>query len=149
MEKGLRIQREAGQEFDLGHFYGLSSMVYLESGDLKNARDRAEKALKISQNIHQKWAEGFAWILLGRIFGKSEKSQVGKAEECILQGIKILDELELKPLYAQGYHFLGELYADTGRKDKALDSLKKAEGMFREMGMDYWLDKTQEVLDRL
>jgi len=149
MEKGLRIQREAGQEFDLGHFYGLSSMVYLESDDLRNAQHHAEKALEISQNIHQKWAEGVAWILLGRIFGKAEKPQHEKAEECILQGIKILNELKLKPFYSQGYHFLGELYADTGKQDKALENLKKAREMFQEMGMDYWLDKTKRVLERL
>ena len=149
MEKGLRIQREAGQDFDLGHFYGLSSMVYLQTGDLTNAQHHAEKALRISQNIHQEWAEGFVWILLGRIFGKAEKPQHEKAEECILQGIKILSELKLKPFYAQGHYFLGVLYADTGQQDKALDNLKKADDMFLEMGMDYWLDKTQEVLDRL
>jgi tetratricopeptide (TPR) repeat protein len=149
MEKGLRIQREAGQDFDLGHFYGLSSMVYLQTGDLTNAQHHAEKALRISQNIHQEWAEGFVWIILGRIFGKAEKPQHEKAEECILQGIKILRELKLKPFYAQGHHFLGVLYADMGQQDMALDNLKKADDMFREMGIDYWLDKTQEVLDRL
>ncbi len=30
-----------------------------------------------------------------------------------------------------------------------LENLKKAETMFREMGMDYWLGKAQEVLARL
>jgi tetratricopeptide (TPR) repeat protein len=148
MEKGLKIQRDGGQQFDLGHFYGLSGMVYLESGDLKNAQDRALKALKISQKIHQKWAEGVAWILLGRIFEKGENSQVSKAEECILGGIKILEELKLRPFCAQGYHFLGELYTGTGEQDKALESLKKADGMFQEMGMDHFLAKTQEVLER-
>ena len=149
MEKGLKIQRDAGQEFDLGHFYGLSSVVYLESGDLRTAQHHAEKALKTSQKIHQEWAEGFAWILLGRIFGKREKSEVAKAEKCILKGIKILDELELRPFYGQGYLFLGELYANTSQVDKALENLKKAEEMFREMGMDYWLAKTRELLGRL
>ena len=52
MDKGLKIQSEAGTLFDLGHFYGLSSTVYLESGDLKNAQDSAEEALRISQKIH-------------------------------------------------------------------------------------------------
>jgi hypothetical protein len=41
---------------------------------------------------------------------------------------------------------LGELYADTGQKEKALEHLKKAEERFQEMGMRYWLAKTQEVL---
>ena len=41
------------------------------------------------------------------------------------------------------------IYADTGRKEKALESLKEAETAFREMGMDYWLRRTQEVLKRL
>jgi len=38
---------------------------------------------------------------------------------------------------------------DTRQQDKAMENLKKAEEMFREMGMDYWLAKTQEVLGRL
>ena len=41
---------------------------------------------------------------------------------------------------------LGEFYADTGQRAKAL---KKAEGMFREMGMDYYVRLTQEGLGRL
>jgi tetratricopeptide (TPR) repeat protein len=72
-----------------------------------------------------------------------------QAEECILKGIKIDEELKIKTYYAPGYYFLGELYADTGQKDKALETLKKAEKLFREMGMDYWLVKTREVLERL
>ena len=57
--------------------------------------------------------------------------------------------MKLKALYAPGYHHLGELYADTGQKDKAMETLKKAAKMFQEMEMDYWLTKTNEVLDRL
>jgi hypothetical protein len=44
---------------------------------------------------------------------------------------------------------LGEVYADTGQQDKALENLKKAEGAFQTMGMDYWLARTQEALGRL
>ena len=36
-----------------------------------------------------------------------------------------------------------------GHKEKALEYLKKAQGMFREMGMDYWLRMTQGVLERV
>ncbi len=49
----------------------------------------------------------------------------------------------------RGRLFLGELYADTGQTEKALETLKKAEAEFKDMGMDYWLRKTQEVLARV
>ena len=38
-------------------------------------------------------------ILLGKTLGKMEGSQLHKAEEHILQGMKILDELEMKAQY--------------------------------------------------
>jgi len=81
--------------------------------------------------------------------GKADISQSSEAEECILLGMKILDELKLRPLFSLGYYYLGELYIDTGQGEKALETLKKAEGMFQEMGMDYWLRRTQEVLERV
>ena len=85
-----------------------------------------------------------AWV--GRVLAKEKLSPDVRADEYILQGVKICNELQLKPFSAQGYLFLGELYTETGQKEKALENLKKAEGMFREMEMDYWLVKTQEVL---
>ena len=88
-------------------------------------------------------------ILLGRILGEAEKPEYTKAEVYILQGIAILDELGMRPYSAHGHLYLGELYADTGQKEKALQTLKKAEAEFRHMGMDYWLAKTQEVLARV
>jgi predicted ATPase len=148
MEKGLKIQIDAGVPYDLGLFYAISGMVDLDFGDLKKAQHRAEEAIKISQKNHQH-GEGWAWILLGRTLGKADPPQTYQAEECILKGIKIDEELKIKTYYAPGYYFLGELYADTGQKDKALETLKKAEKLFREMGMDYWLVKTREVLERL
>jgi hypothetical protein len=58
------------------------------------------------------------------------------------------DELKLRPCFSQGYFFLGELYVDTGQREKALENLKKTERMFQEMGMDYWLAKTREILGK-
>ena len=66
-----------------------------------------------------------------------------------MKGIKMLDELKVRPWSSQGYLFLGELYADTGQIEKALEKLRVAELRFQEMRMDYWLAKTQEVLARL
>ena len=105
--------------------------------------------MELSQDCDEKHFEGISKIWLGRILGRAKRSEVSKVTQQIYEGIKILDELKIKPYSAQGYLFLGELYADRGEKTKALENLKKAEGMFQEMGMGYWQTRTQEILGRL
>jgi tetratricopeptide (TPR) repeat protein len=149
VEKGIQIQIDAGVYRFLGFWYGFLGMVCLDSGDLIKAQHHAEQALKIAQKNHEKTGEGLAWISYGRILGKAGKAQVKKAEESILQGIEIFEELKIKTHSVLGCFFLGQMYVDTDQKDKAFETLKKAEKLFQEMGMDYWLKKTRKVLKRL
>ena len=51
----------------------------------------------------------------------------------------------MKPFYSQGYLILAELYVAMGQKIKALLFLKKAQMMFKRMGMDYWLAVTKNL----
>jgi class 3 adenylate cyclase/tetratricopeptide (TPR) repeat protein len=144
-EKGIKIKKDAGIEWFLGLQYSLLGETYLQLGDLENARASMEEALRLSQKNNEKYWEATALIFLGRIQGRSDIQQIGKAEEYILQGMKIADGIKTKPPYAQGHLFLGEIYAHGGQKEKALEHLKKTETMFLEMGMDYWLAVTREV----
>jgi hypothetical protein len=66
-----------------------------------------------------------------------------------LRGIKTFEELKMKPMTAVGHFHLGELCATSGRTVEAMEHLQKAEVMFRQMGMDYWLGKMQGALARL
>jgi len=50
---------------------------------------------------------------------------------------------------AEGHLFLGEMYAETGRKEKAMDALEHARTGFREMGMDYWVMREERARDKL
>ena len=145
IEKGLKMQMDLGFPLPAIHFY--SSFVLSDLGNLNEAKVHAEKALNLAQTGNQKFFEGVSWIQLGSTVGKMERSQFHKAEECILKGMKILDELKIKPNYTHGYFSLGGLYADTGRKEKALENLTKAEAMYQEMGMDYWLVRTKKLLE--
>jgi class 3 adenylate cyclase/tetratricopeptide (TPR) repeat protein len=149
VEMGIKIQTDAGIEWWLPLHYVFLSTVRLNSGDLQEARRPMEKALRLSQSNNEKWSEGQSLIWSGRILGRSDPSRKDKAEEDILRGIKILEKLKSKPFSALGLLFLGECYLDSGEKEKAVVTLKKAESMFQEMGMDYWLGKAQEELKRL
>ncbi|GAG36168.1 unnamed protein product, partial [marine sediment metagenome] len=149
VQKGLEAQTSAGMPAYLSLVYVFSAMVHLDSGDVATARHYVEEALKRSQDSGQRMEEGLSRVLLGRILGKADISEVEEAESQIVQGISILDDLGIRPLCSWGHFFLGELYADTGQTEKALETLKKAEGMMQEMGMDYWLRRTQEVMARV
>ena len=149
MEKGLKIQRGSGVEWFLSLYPLFLSDIHLHLGDLKNAQSLMDEALRLSQQNNNKWIEGISWMGLGRILGKMETLHIDKAEEYILQGIKISDELKLMPQCALGYFFLGEFYAGVGQKEKALENLKNAETMFQEMGMDYWLAQVRAALEKL
>jgi len=145
MEKGLKMQMDIGYHISFIHWF--LSFVYSDLGNFNEAKVHAEQAVNLAQTSHQKYFEGCSLLQLGRTLGKMEGSQFNKAEEHILKGMKILDELGTKPFYAQGHLFLGELYASAGQKEKALETLKKAQVMFQEIGMDYWLARTRKLLE--
>jgi tetratricopeptide (TPR) repeat protein len=149
IEKGLKIQLDAGIGWWLSWHYVFLSAVRFNSGDLKGALGFIEKALQLSQKNAEKLMEGQSLIWMGRIVGRSDHSRKDQAEHYILRGINILEKVELKPFSTLGRLFLGEFYLDAGQREKATKNLKKADGMFQEMGMDYWLTRTKEVMERL
>jgi tetratricopeptide (TPR) repeat protein len=149
IEKGHKMHLDVGLRYFLGGYHLGLSMIHFYLGNLSEAKVQAEQALKLSQTNHEKYLEGISWIQLGKVLGKMEGSQFHKAEEHILQGMNILEELETKPAYAQGYLSLGQLYADAGQREKAFENLKKAEAMFQKMGMDYYMARTKKLMGTL
>jgi len=149
LQKGIKMLEGVGLSMFMSGYYIILSMVHFDSGDLESAQSCAEKAVNLAQENKEKHYEGISWMYLGRIIGKKEPKQMDEAEECILKGIKISGDLKAKPYVSIGCLYLGELYADKGQKEKAVENLNKAEKMFRKMGMDYWLAKTQEVLRKV
>jgi len=149
IEKGLQIQEDTGLAMLMSLNKVALSMVHFDLGDLDSARMCAEEALELARGNDEKWPLAMSWIFLGMVLGKADKSQCNQAEEYMLQGIKLYNKWKLRPLCSEGYLYLGELYADTGQKGKALENLKRAASEFQEMGMDYWLSRTQEVLERV
>ena len=147
--KGIEIQREAGLSFLSSLHYLVLGMIHLDSGDLDTARCRLDESLKLAQNNNERWVEGICKLFVGRVIAQAGISESSQAEEHIRQGIRISNEIGAKPWSCVGSLFMGELYGNSGHKDKALESLRMSQTMFNEMGMDYWLRKTQSALEKL
>jgi tetratricopeptide (TPR) repeat protein len=148
-EKGLAMHTDLGLPFWRSICHWTCSHAHLEGGDLGKARTHAEQALQFSLEGNERQMEATSEIWLGRIMARTDPSEIQAAEGKIRRGIRLLEELEILYGSAEGYLWLGEVYAESGRQEEALENLKKAEGMFRDMGMDYWLAKAQEALAKL
>ena len=148
-DKRLETYRSTQYPFLVSLTYCGLGLVCLDLGDLEAARGHIEESLKLAKKQGERDQEGRSTVALGRVIAKADRSQIAKAEGLILEGIDILEELKLKTYQAEGYLCLGEVYADMGHKEKGLRTLNKAEGMFREMGMEYYVAKAEKALERL
>jgi class 3 adenylate cyclase/tetratricopeptide (TPR) repeat protein len=124
----------------------LSGNASLALGDLPEARRHIEEAVRVAQENNQKHYEGQARVCLGRLLIEEDASRAGAAEQTILEGLKMAEDLQLRPFQALGHLFLGEAYAIAGQKEQALASLNKARLMCQKMGMDYYLARTEKAL---
>ncbi len=149
MEKGLKAHRDWGFPVLLSYPFLCLGLLYFDLGDLEAAREHLEQALRFSQQQYEGGMEAISRMWLGRTLAKAYPSQTQGAEGHIRQGIQMAEELKLKIYACYGYHFLGELCAARGEREKALETLKKAIGMYQEMGMDYWLTQAQAALRKL
>jgi tetratricopeptide (TPR) repeat protein len=113
-------------------------LIYYDSGDLENARSYAEKTFELTRKNGEQAREAMASIYLGLILWRMESKKSNRAEHLTLHGMKRLEERGLRPYIAQQSLFIGELYIDIGQKEKALEYLKKADSMSKEMDVGYW-----------
>jgi class 3 adenylate cyclase/tetratricopeptide (TPR) repeat protein len=148
-KKGLKMQTNIGISFWQSMCRWFLSYAKFELGDMGDAITHANLAVQLSLENNERHAQGVSVAWLGRVRAKTEPTQIEGAVQQLLQGISMLEELGAAAFYCCGYLWLGEVYAESGLREEALQNLKKAEGMFREMGMDYWLGKAQEALARL
>ena len=145
-EKGLKIQTDIGLPFFRSYCHWCCSLAHFGLGNLEEAGVQAEQALRYSLANNEKSIQGMSRIGLGRVLAKTDPGQIEAAVGHIRQGIGLLEELGLLPWSGLGYLWLGEVYAESGHQEEARENLNKAEALFREMGMDYWLAKAQEGL---
>ena len=149
LNRGLGLIRKLGIKFYLSFHDIFSSMIHYDLKDYGKALSTINNAIKYAHDAYEKHHEGYATLWKGRILWNVDSSKKEEAEQLILQGCQILENLKLMGFYAEGYLYLGELYSTTGRRDKALEYLNKAENCFKRMGSDYWLAKTHELYGRL
>jgi class 3 adenylate cyclase/tetratricopeptide (TPR) repeat protein len=145
-EKGLEMHMHLGMNVWLGSIHGSLGEIYLALGNSGEALKHAEMGVNLCRKNNERFFESEARIILGRVVAAKGSEKEEEAQEQILQSLMMLEELQIKPRYAVGLLYLGELLTKSGKGEMGIEKLRKAEEMFHEMRMDHWLDRVQGIL---
>lgn len=149
IEKGLKMQIASALPYWLSfHHVGLS-IVHMALNDLTKASFHAQEAISYAKKNKERHWEALSLLQLAMVGWKRQEIKINEAEQHIREGIRLVNELEMKPFEMIGYLYLGELFADANEREKALEILKRSEKAFQEMGMDYWLAMTRKISTKL
>lgn len=144
-KSGIDKHQITGVELWLASSHLYLGLVFLESDNLRDALKYIEKAVSLSENNNEILIKGQAHIALGRILTKMGPEYYKKAQKQFQLGIDIFNKIKVKPDYALGCFFFGELSTVCGEFEKGMQQIKKAENMFKEMKMDYWANQIPKI----
>jgi tetratricopeptide (TPR) repeat protein len=108
---------------------------------LHEARDTAVRALETARTCRERGHEARALYLHGEIAAADDSSDPATAVKHYVQAMALAGELGMRPVVAQCHGKLGTLERLTGAPDRARAHLNRAATMFREMGMQFWLEQ--------
>jgi tetratricopeptide (TPR) repeat protein len=121
--------------------------AYLWHGRLSDARQAAHHALSLARQHQERGHEAWALRLLGEIDSCSHPPDREAAKINYHQALARADELGMRPLVARCHLGLGALQREAKDRLQAQRHLMTAMGLFREMGMDSWAARTEQLLN--
>jgi tetratricopeptide (TPR) repeat protein len=122
--------------------------AYGRAGRIDEAVTTGQRALQLARQLGQRGDEAWALFLLGNIHS-CVGVDANQIRDSYQQALALARELGMRPLQAQCHCALGELAKTAGGKREASEQFGTAVAMFREMGMQFWLEKAESALKNL
>jgi tetratricopeptide (TPR) repeat protein len=101
----------------------------------------AEEALSLARAHKEHGDEAWALRLLGDV--ASDREQLSEAEACYRDALALANALGMRPLAAHCRRGLGTLHRRSGARQDAQRELALARDLYRDMGMTFWLERTE------
>jgi len=111
-------------------------------GRIAEAREQAEQAVALARGGQERGSEAWGLKLLGDIHAH-EPAEAEQAGDTYRQALALAIELSMRPLVAHCHLGLGALARRTGRGEQAQEHLTTATTLYREMNMQFWLEKAE------
>jgi len=145
----LTLLQGAQSLFHLALYLTYLGEAHLLAGHLGEALSVAQQALALARDRKERGHEAWALRLLGEIHAHRDPPDVEVAEAHYHESLALAEELGMRPLVAHSHLGLGTLASRTGDYGKARKHLTTATAMYRDMGMNFWLEKAEAALDTI
>ncbi|MFQ5830932.1 MAG: tetratricopeptide repeat protein, partial [Candidatus Methylomirabilia bacterium] len=150
LEEALPVLEEAVEQAASKRIMGGQSLrmahlgeALLVAGRENDAVALAGRALDLSREYKERGHEAWALRLLGELASYRRPSDVQGAERHYRLAMELGNELGMRPLVAHCHLGLGRLYRGTGGSERVDSHFATAAAMYREMGMQLWLQKAE------
>ena len=137
------LERQAGREISMHHSwaYGALGRACLLLGKVDDAGRLARRAIESAQR--QPGFTAHALWLLGDVAAHPHQLDAESAGVYYRRALALAERHRMRPLLAHCHFGLAKLERRLGKPEHGQDNLAAAETMYRQMGMDFWL---QQVL---
>jgi tetratricopeptide (TPR) repeat protein len=144
LEEGVR--ESASMKRGEGHSLLLVRLAeaYLLVGRIEDATSAARQALRLAHEQGEFGHEAYVMYVLGEISACGAPATIAAAETSYRRGLALADELLMRPLVAHCHLGLGKLNRRLSNKPGAAGHHATAVMMYREMGMQFWLEKAEQ-----
>jgi Nif-specific regulatory protein len=125
--------------------YRILAQLQLDARKLNLAESFCQKSLEVSKSLSEKLEEGIIYRILGEIYALRNNKKI--SSDYFNLSISYLEKIGSKFELAKTYLVAG----DSGvlEPQEALDLLKKAKKIFKELKVDYYLSLTDFALARV
>ena len=141
---------------DAGGFlhYGTICLMHLAdayslTGLPARARESVDRALKLVVDAGFRAREAWALYVRAGILARGSDADPVPVLENYAAALARADELAMRPLVAHCHLGLGSTYTGANDRKKAREHRTTALSMYREMGMQFWMEKAESALKEL
>jgi len=134
---------ERGMTLTCSLYLAWLAELHLRAGRVVEALREGNRALAVARKHGEEGDEGWVLCLLAEVHKCCDRDGILESKRYYLEALSRATLHHMRPLAAQCHLGLGQLLARLGAAQQAREHFDTAVQMFREMGMQYWLEKAQ------
>ena len=143
-----RVEEFRRRPFHLrpAHILLCAGTICLATGQIDEASSHAREVLALARRLEARGSEAHALCLAGDVVSTSCTED---AEAYYRQALTLAVPRGMRPLIAHCHLGLGKLHRRKGNREQAREQIIIAMSMYREMGMQFWLEQAEAEIPQL